>query len=72
MSKTKEKIEYICYSSLKSRGWTDKLISNLLPPPKLVRNPHYKSAPEMKLWDKKVVEEAEKQPEFSERKKKKK
>ena len=71
MSKTKEKIEYICYSSLKSRGWTDKLISNLLPPPKLVKNPHYKSAPEMKLWDKNVVEEAEKKPEFSERKKKK-
>lgn len=66
----KQKIEYICLSSLKTRGWTPTLISTLLPEPKLVKNPHYSSASEMKLWDKSVVIAAESSPEFVEHKEK--
>ena len=64
MPKIKEKIDYVCLSTLKSRGWTDTLINKLLPAPKLVKNPHYRTSAEMKLWDIRDVEKAEESEEF--------
>ena len=48
----------ITLSTVKSYGFTDKLIRELLPEPELVINPHYRSGPKMKLWDVSVVESA--------------
>lgn len=48
----------ITLSTVKSYGFTDKLIRELLPEPELVINPHYRSGPKMKLWDESVVESA--------------
>ena len=48
----------ITLSTVKSYGFTDKLIRELLPEPELVVNPHYRSGPKMKLWDVDVVESA--------------
>lgn len=48
----------ITLSTVKSYGFTDKLIRELLPEPELVVNPHYRSGPKMKLWDVNVVESA--------------
>lgn len=48
----------ITLSTVKSYGFTDKLIRELLPEPELVVNPHYRSGPKMKLWDATVVESA--------------
>lgn len=48
----------ITLSTVKSYGFTDKLIKELLPEPELVINPHYRSGPKMKLWDVSVVESA--------------
>ena len=62
--KPQEKIEYICRSSLASRGWSAKLIEKLLPAPVLKANPHYPSAGKMQLWDLSVVKHAEKHPDF--------
>lgn len=62
----KEKEKRICLSTLKERGWTPKLIDELLPPPRLVKNPHYSCAPEMKTWAISEVEEAEKNQKFVE------
>lgn len=47
------KIEYISASGLKkSRGWTNTKIDRFLTnPDKTVTNPHYSSAPPMKLYD---------------------
>ena len=43
--------EYISKAGLKTRGWTDSMISIFLGNPDLERfNPHYKSAPKMKLY----------------------
>lgn len=67
----KQKEKHICLSTLKDRGWTQSLIHQLLPPPKLVRNPHYSCAPEMKTWPLSIVEEAETNPVFVEAFKKK-
>lgn len=38
-------------------GWTKTMIDTLLPEPQLKRNPMYRSASPMKLWDEQVVEE---------------
>lgn len=48
----------ITLSTVKSYGFTDKLIRELLPEPELVVNPHYRSGPKMKLWDVNVVASA--------------
>ena len=56
----------ITQTAVKSLGFTDKLIKELLPEPKLVTNPHYKSAAPMKLWEISDVEEAMKNPVFQE------
>jgi hypothetical protein len=45
------KLKYLTQSSLKERGWTDKLILNVLVAPDLLKpNPHYKAGPQMKLF----------------------
>nr|DAO34978.1 MAG TPA: DNA repair protein RAD14/DNA Complex excision repair DNA damage [Caudoviricetes sp.] len=54
----KTKNTRISLSTVKSYGFTDKLIRELLPEPELVTNPHYRSGPKMKLWDASVVESA--------------
>jgi hypothetical protein len=59
--------EFIIKSTLKQRGWTDKLISLFYPfPDKTKRNPMYRSAPEMCLYLLKNVEEIERTQEFQE------
>lgn len=60
------KDQAITQTAVKSLGFTDKLIRELLPEPKLVTNPYYKSAAEMKLWRISDVEEAMKNPIFQE------
>lgn len=32
-------------------GWTKTMIKRFLPEPILIKNPHYKHAPDIKLWD---------------------
>lgn len=66
MDKKSKKIEYYSKTTLLSRGWSEKAINDILPPPKLVDNPHYKCASQMKLWEKKVVERKEKTKKFIE------
>lgn len=63
---TEKGMDYIMYnkSELKERGWTEKLIRDLLPPPIEQRNPRYACAAPMKLWDMKTVHEAEEHPAF--------
>lgn len=56
--------EKITLTKVKQMGFSDKLISLLLPEPELVDNPYYKSAAPMKLWNKKNVEEAMKRDEY--------
>ena len=53
-----EKVKMYTLSELKKIGFNDKLIAILLPEPLLKTNPFYKCAAPMKLWEKKVVEEA--------------
>lgn len=62
--RTKIKEQTITKKTVKSLGFTDKLIKELLPEPRLVPNPHYKSAPEMQLWKRSDVENAMKNPAF--------
>ena len=39
-------------SGLRQRGWTEKAVANWLGKPDMLRtNPHYKSGPEMRLYD---------------------
>lgn len=56
--------EKITLTKVKQMGFSDKLISLLLPEPELVDNPYYKSAAPMKLWNKENVEEAMKRDEY--------
>lgn len=60
----KRKIEFYAKTTLLSRGWTERSIDELLPPPKLVDNPHYKCAAPMQLWDKKIVHQKERTKKF--------
>src|SRR5262249_27246067 len=60
MKEQKEKPEYRTQSTLLERGWSKGLIKKLLgDPDKLVPNPHYRSGPKMKLYEKTRIEEAE-------------
>ena len=45
-----EKEKRISQSTVIGLGFTKTMIDKLLPPPVLVKNPHYKSSPPMKLW----------------------
>lgn len=56
----------ITKTEVKSMGFTDKLIKELLPDPQLLPNPFYKSAAAMKLWKVSDVEDAMKNPVFQE------
>lgn len=66
MKKEKRKIEYYAKSTLLSRGWSEKSIDELLPPPKLVDNPYYKCASCMQLWERKIVHQKERTKKFKE------
>lgn len=60
----KEKIDYITKGTIIDvYGFTEQMIDEFLPPPLLRRNPHYSCAPQMKLWDRKVVESTLQTPE---------
>ena len=56
----------ITKSTVKSKyNFTDKMIKELLPEPKLVKNPHYSSGPEMCLWDEDIVIEVTKTDKYN-------
>lgn len=58
-------MDYITKSSIRERGWTQKLITIFLPNPDLVLpNPHGKKRSPMKLYDKSKVIEIEQTEEF--------
>lgn len=62
-----EKIETFTKAALKTRGWSEGLIVRLLgDPDREARNPFYKSAAPMLLWEQGRVLEAEKREEFQE------
>jgi hypothetical protein len=57
-----DKPQHISARGLKERGWSDRLIADLLgDPDKTARNPRYRSAASMRLWlfDRVVVAEAD-------------
>lgn len=54
----------LCKSTLLKRGWTQKTIDALLPPPVKIVNPHYKKANAMLVWDENTVLECEKSDMF--------
>lgn len=62
--KAQKKEKRICLSTLKSRGWTDLLISKFAPKPMLAPNPHYKRSGDMKLFYLKDIERIEKYKRF--------
>lgn len=66
MQNEKEKKEYWTESTLlKERGWSKGQIAKLLKnPDKLVPNPHYRKAPQMRLYAQSRVLAAEASPEF--------
>lgn len=60
-----KKINFICVSELKQRGWTDGLIKKFLPKPDETKtNPVIKCAAPMKLYQIKRVERIEKSEKF--------
>lgn len=55
----------ITLTELKSRGWNDQLIGQLLgQPDQLMANPHYRSGPKMRLYARARVLKAEASPDF--------
>lgn len=67
----RRKNEHITLTGVKERGWTDAMVRDLLgPPDKLATNPHYASAPPVKLFAVDRVEAVEKAGEFKLRKEK--
>ena len=50
-----EKEKRITQATVLSMGFTKRMISDLLPEPELVENPHYSKAAPMKLWSEKIV-----------------
>ena len=55
---------YYTHKKVKELGFSEKLIKELLPEPLLEPNPHHERARPIKLWDKKVVQEAMKSKAF--------
>jgi hypothetical protein len=45
-----------CLKTIKSFGFTQKMIDQYLGQPTIVNNPHYKSAAPMKLWERELVD----------------
>ena len=67
MFERKQESDYICKSTLKERGWTDSIIKKLnVQPDKLADNPHYKKAPQMKLYLIEKIKQIEQTSEFKE------
>lgn len=65
MNKHLEKEQWISMAGLKARGWTPKLIEQFLgQPERTAPNPHYRSAPPMRLWSLKSVIAVEETPAF--------
>jgi ATP-dependent RNA helicase SUPV3L1/SUV3 len=60
----------VAKTTLKSRGWTETMLRDFLPEPILKTNPHYSTAPPMKLWHVGDIKKAEALPEFIARKEK--
>jgi hypothetical protein len=59
--------EWISLAGLRARGWTPKLIERFLgPPERTAPNPHYRSAPPMRLWSLETVLKAQQDPAFQE------
>lgn len=59
-TKQKPKSDYTSVAGLKARGWTDRFIKDLLgEPDKLGRNPHYRSAAPVRLYEMTRVIEVE-------------
>jgi len=54
----------ITQSTIISMGWTKSMIEKLLPAPTLAKNPHYKNAAPMKLYDKEDVLEVMESEEY--------
>ena len=49
-------MSHYCLKTIKSFGFTPKMIEQYLGEPKIVNNPHYKSAAPMKLWERDLVD----------------
>jgi hypothetical protein len=49
-------MSHYCLKTIKSFGFTPKMIDQYLGEPKIVNNPHYKSAAPMKLWERDLVD----------------
>lgn len=49
-------MSHYCLKTIKSFGFTPKMIEEYLGEPKIVNNPHYKSAAPMKLWERDLVD----------------
>lgn len=45
-------------------GWTKSLINKFLPEPTLKKNPYYRSAAPMKVWDEEIVKKVMKTSDF--------
>lgn len=60
----KKNCDYICQSSIKARGWTDRLIKTFLGEPVLSEKPRYRKDSPLKLWNLKEVKAAERNPQF--------
>ena len=66
MSGEAKELKYVSRKGIKSSyGWTDFLIKKFLgAPDKTMKNPYYRSAGDVQLWEIKKIEEIEKKPEF--------
>lgn len=59
---------HYCASALRSRGWTDAMIRDLLGDADLsITNPYFTKSHKARLWSRSRVEQAEAGPEFRER-----
>ncbi|MCL6568685.1 MAG: hypothetical protein K6T35_07355 [Meiothermus silvanus] len=57
--------DWISLAGLRQRGWTAKLVERFLgAPDRTAPNPHYRSAPPMRLWAIERVEAVEQDPRF--------
>ena len=51
-------MEKVSLTAVKEMGFSDRLVTLLLPEPELVNNPYYKKAAKMKLWHLEDVQKA--------------
>lgn len=63
-----EKVKCVTLSTLKSRGWTESMVRDLLGDPDVQSpNPHYRSGPPMRLYSIARVESVEETPAWADR-----